>query len=96
MKNIIVIIEKVVSLLSGLFILIRERLLINEVKRQQETNDVEDKATDVNLREENIEELNKELGYIASTATKKRITKNANIKRAQPKKIVTKKTTKQK
>ena len=96
MKSIIVIIEKVVSLLSGVFIFIKERLSINEVKRQRETNEVEDKVTDVKLKEKNIEELNKELGYIASTATKKRITKNANIKRAQPKKIVTKKITKQK
>ena len=95
MKSIIVIIEKVVSLLSGVFIFIKERLLINEVKRQRETNEVEDKVTDVKLKEKNIEELNKELGYIASTATKKRITKNANIKRAQPKKT-TKKTTKRK
>jgi hypothetical protein len=95
MKSIIVIIEKVVSLLSGVFIFIKERLLINEVKRQRETNEVEDKATDVKLKEKNIEELNKELGYIASTATKKRITKNVNIKQAQPKKT-TKKTTKRK
>jgi hypothetical protein len=91
MKSIIVIIEKVVSLLSEIYGTMKERLTINEVKEQQTTNEVEDNATDIKLKEKNIEELNKELGYTASNAPKKRGRKKANVEKNQPKKITTKK-----
>lgn len=96
MKSIIVIIEKVVSILSDLYGAMKERLAINEVKKQQTTNEAEDEATDVKLKEKNIDELNKELGFNASTAPKKRGRKKADTETKQPKKITTKKTTKQK
>lgn len=96
MKSIIIIIEKVVSLLSEMYGAMKERLTISEVKKQQTTNEVEDNATDIKLKEKNIEELNKELGYTASAAPKKRGRKKADVEKNQPKKITTKKTTKQK
>lgn len=96
MNNIISIIEKIATLLSEVFSAIKEKLKINEVNNQRQTNQIEDAATDKKIKEKKVDDLNKELGYDASTPPKKRGRKKASVDQKSPKKITAKKTTKKK